>query len=429
VITARNTVLVPVKTGANQGFRLEAHAGANGSLIWSADSDYILPAHDWVPSFNVALTTGNRIYMPGAGGKLFFRDGADAATGTMQTAVFYGATAYDAAPATFNATVTINTPLTIDPSGNVYFGFIVTGANPAGLDSGVARVGADGTSTWIGVRAASGNATMAKVVTNSGPALSPDLATLYVAVNSIVPAGEHAAGMLLALDAQTLATKAVTDLRDPKTHALAWVDDNGTSSPTVGPDGDVYFGVLESDTPNHNFRGWLLHYDATLHDGGAVGSFGWDDTVSIVPTAMVPSYNGPAPYLLVAKYNNYAGVGTGDGKNRMAILDPRQNQTDAISAIPVMREILTILGPTADPSFPGAVREWCINTIAVDPFTNSVLVNSEDGKLYRWHLPSNQLTEQIRFNNGYGEAYTPTAIGPDGAVYAINNSTLFAVGQ
>ena len=81
------------------------------------------------------------------------------------------------------------------------------------------------------------------------------------------------------------------------------------------------------------------------------------------------------------------------------------------------------------PGFPGAVREWCINTIAVDPFTNSVLVNSEDGRLYRWHLPSNQFTEQIRFNNGYAEAYTPTAIGPDGAVYAINNSTLFVVGQ
>ena len=39
-----------------------------------------------------------------------------------------------------------------------------------------------------------------------------------------------------------------------------------------------------------------------------------------------------------------------------------------------MREVLTVIGCTPDPDFfgaayPNAVREWCINTAVVDPFT------------------------------------------------------------
>jgi hypothetical protein len=58
-----------------------------------------------------------------------------------------------------------------------------------------------------------------------------------------------------------------------------------------------------------------------------------------------------------------------------------------------------------------------------------VLVNSEDGLLYRWDLPTNQFTERIRLDSGTAESYMPTAIGPDGAVYSINNAVLFAVGR
>lgn len=430
VITSRNTVLLPVKTGASNGFRVEAHAGANGALLWSADTDYLLPPHGWVPSYNIALTQGNRLYFPGAGGKLHYRDDADNPNGAVGSVAFYGNDVYDLARAQYDATVIINTPLTIDPAGNVYFGFVVTGANAAGLTSGIARVTPGGAGTWVAARAASGNAAIGKVATNSAPALSNDLATLYVAVTTTPPAPDHPSGMLVALDAQTLGPRGAIELRDPKTGALAWISDNGTASPTVGPDGDVYYGVLESDTPNHNFRGWLLHYDAALRETRTPGAFGWDDTVSNVPASMVPQYAGPSSYLLAAKYNNYAGVGTGDGRNRMAILDPRQSQADAISpTVSVMREVLTILGPTPTAGPPGAVREWCINTVAVDPLTSSVMVNSEDGRLYRWYLPANAFTEQVRFNNGYAEAYTPTSIGPDGAVYAINNSVLFAVGR
>jgi hypothetical protein len=102
-------------------------------------------------------------------------------------------------------------------------------------------------------------------------------------------------------------------------------------------------------------------------------SFGWDDTASIVDASLVASYHGKSKYLLMTKYNNYAGINTGDGLNRIAILDPNVTENDpVIPTTKVMREVITKLGVTPDrsfPSFPGAVWEWCINTAAIDPFT------------------------------------------------------------
>jgi len=147
----------------------------------------------------------------------------------------------------------------------------------------------------------------------------------------------------------------------------------------------------------------------------------------------VASYHGQSKYLVMTKYNNYASVNLGDGHNRVAILDPNASQDDpVIPTMKVMRAVITQLGRTRDPSFPtfpGAVREWCINTAAVDPFTKSVIVNSEDGKLYRWNLTTNKLSEVIKLSGGIGEAYTPTVIGADGTVYAINDAVLSAIGK
>src|SRR5262245_35162498 len=105
---------------------------------------------------------------------------------------------------------------------------------------------------------------------------------------------------------------------------------------------------------------------------------------------------------------------------------------DLISGAQVMREVLTVVGPTPDddlrPLWPNAVREWCINTGVVDPSTKSILMNNEDGKLYRWSMSTGTLTESIALTAGLGQAYTPTLMGPDGTVYAINDAILFAVG-
>jgi hypothetical protein len=95
-----------------------------------------------------------------------------------------------------------------------------------------------------------------------------------------------------------------------------------------------------------------------------------------------------------------------------------------------MREVQTITGvtPEPQPGLPLAVKEWCINTAAIDPFTRSAIVNSEDGVVYRWDFASNTFTQRLRLTGGIGEAYTPTVIGPDGTAYAVNDSILFAVG-
>lgn len=424
IISSNNTVLVPVKTTAQGAFRVDARSGSNGALLWNAASDYVVPPHNWFPSFNLTLTANGRVYAPGAGGKLLYRDNVDSAAGTVQTAVFYGANVYAAAQAELNAAVMISTPITVDTAGNAWFGFFVTAANSAGLSSGVARLAADGSGTWQAASALANDVAIDRVAMNSAPALSIDGATLYVAVSNA--AGR---GYLLALDSVTLASVARVLLLDPDTGTPARVSGDATSSPTIGPDGDVYFGVLEANLPSHNNRGWLLHFDATLSQTKLPGSFGWDNTPTVVPASAVPSYAGTSTYLLATKYNNYGGAGSGNGQNRMAVLDPSSALVDPISGAQVMAEVLTILGPTPDANYVGGVREWCVNTGAFDPATRSMLINNEDGYLYRWDLSTNQLSQRIRFNNGLGQSYTPTAVGPDGMIYAINNAVLFAVGN
>ena len=420
LVTASYTVIIPVKTGATDGFQIEARAGSNGALQWSIATDYVLPPHSWIPVFGPALTSAPRLYFPGAGGTIYFRDQPDAATGASGQIAFFGISNYQANPQAYNESVMINTPLTVDPSGNIYFGFQVIGSTPLGLTSGIARIGASGQGTWTPLPTAQADPNIAHVPHNSAPALSTDLGTVYVA------ASEGSAAYLVALDSTSLVPLARVRLIDPKSGFDALLSDNGSASPTVGTDGDVYFGVLDNPSGENHGRGWLLHFNSSLSQSKTPGAFGWDDTPSLVPAQMVPSYQGSSPYLLMTKYNNYRQVG-GDGQNKIAVLDPHATQTDPVTQVTVMKEVLTMVAPTPDPN--GGVKEWCINSAAVDPFTKSILANNEDGKLYRWDLTTNTLSQTVVLTAGLGEAYTTTVIGADGQVYATNNAILFAVGQ
>ena len=436
VITAANTVLVPVKTTDAGGFRVEARRGSDGVLLWQQTTAYLLPSRPdigsaWTPSFNIALDGRSRLYVPESGGRLLLRDDVDQVGGAVYRLAFYGNATYDANATALDVAIKINTPLTVDAAGNVFFGFMAAAGNPAGLSSGIARIGADGVGSWKGAADLAGDAGIVKVSMNAAPALSLDGSTLYVAVNN---GSTSPSGYLLALNSTTLALKAKQTLRSPvPPRQAAVLHDSSTASPLVAPDGDVYYGVHDRSTGSHNGRGWLLHFDAALTTEKTPGSFGWDNTPSIVPVSMVNAPAEGATYFLLSKYNNYYGAGTGDGQNRMALLNPMQLQDDPVvgGATQVMKEVFTILGPTLDGGAAGgagAVREWCVNTAVVLTSSNAVMMNNEDGILYRWDLQTNTFSQHAVLNEGIGQAYTATLVGPDGMVYAINNATLNAVG-
>jgi len=430
VFTKNNTVIVPVKTTLTGRIELRAYRGSDGTLLWTQPTDYILPPSGWTPEVQPALSPDGRVYFPGAGGTVYWRDNLDSASGNTGQIAFFGLGKYTANKTSLNSKVFIDTPLTIDAGGNVFFGVQVTGTNALNLKGGIARIDAKGAGTFVTATSAANDATVSKPGQNCAPAISNDGKLLYIGVNGGSGNIRHH-NYLLALDTTTLATVDKVELLDPMDPTSSGdVDDISTASPTVGPDGDVYYGILDSGNENHD-RGFLLHFSSDLKQSKTIGSFGWDDTVSIVPTSMVSNYHGSSSYLLFSKYNDYADKG-GTGINRLAILDPNDTQTDATTGLTVMKEVMTIKGVTPDPDFPGtpgAVREWCINSAAVDPATFSILANSEDGTLYRWDLRTNTFTQKIKLTGGVGEAYTPTSVGPDGTVYAINKGILWAAGS
>src|SRR5262249_52973955 len=152
---------------------------------------------------------------------------------------------------------------TTDSQGNLYFGFAVHGPTPVNLQSGIARMDSNGNGSWVAASAAAADPAITEVLFNCAPALSTDESSLYVAVSS----GGSAlggSGYLLRLDSTSLATTGAVFLVDPNTGQAALLPDIGTASPTVGPDGDVYIGVVENPFPSNNDRGWLLHFSGDL---------------------------------------------------------------------------------------------------------------------------------------------------------------------
>jgi hypothetical protein len=428
MITSANTVVVPTRFNARKGFDLVAYAGADGTRLWQFHTDYTVPLgakNQWPPPLPAGLVDNSHVAVAAAGGTLLIRSHVNRATGGVRRVAFYGIRHWRAHRAAYKRDVQITTPVTTGPDGSLYFGFSATSDSPGTLRSGIARISASGHGSWVSARDLAGTSRGAHVPLNAAPALSNDGQTAYVGV---LAAGKRP--FLVGFDAHTLAPAYRHRLVDPQTHKPALLFESSSATPTVGPDGDVFYGVLGNPLLKHDLRGWLLHFDSQLKTVQTPGSFGWDQSVSVVPATSVPSYTGGSSYLLVSKYNNYDAGPHGDGRNELALLDPHASQKDDYSHVRVMKEVRTVLSPIHPPHSPKGTRyEWCVNSVAVDPATGSAIANNEDGHLYRWDLDTGKLVEQIRLNSPHGQAYTMTVVGPDGTSYAIENAILYAVGS
>jgi hypothetical protein len=426
MITPANTVVVPVRLGPSKGFVVKAFDGADGTRVWTMPSNYTPPldaVDEWPPPMPASLVGGG-VAVAGAGGTVLVRTSADDASSPVRRVAFYGIDEYRAHTAAYKSAVQITTPLTTGPDGSLYFGFSAASGAPGGLRNGVARISPSGEGSWVSARKLAGVHKVTRIALDCAPAVTADDRHAYVTVVT----GQK--GRLVGFDATSLKARYRHRLKDPQTHTWAEISGSSTATPTIGPDGDVFYGVLGNPLTKHDVRGWLLHFDSALRTLKTPGSFGWDSTVSVVPASSVPSYAGGSSYLLVSKYNNYAVGPHGDGRNEIALLDPHAAQKDRFSHVQVLREVRTVLSPVHPPHTPkGSRYEWCINSIAVDPVTGSAIANNEDGHLYRWDLDTGELVDSIRLGPAAGQAYTMTVVGPDGTAYGMTDAVLYAVGS
>ncbi len=423
-------------------------------------TSYIEPNYSWLPPYQPVYDAAtNRVYFAGPGGTLDYIANPDqAGTPTIVQEAFYGTSNYTANESAYDSSIYTNTGLTIDNAGNVYFGFTVNGSNPSGItDGGVVKVSPTGVATETSAYSAVGQSNDGKwnPAEGASAAVSNDGSIVYFGINDsgygLDGNGEYNS-YLVGFNTSTMAAVSSAKLLDPASGNGAGLIAESTASPMVAPDGTVFQGVFGN--PYNGSRGYLLHFSGDLSTEYTPGAFGWDDTPSLIPASMVPSYTGTSSYLILCKYNNYSNADFGgpnsgyygdNGVNEMAVLDPYASVPDPNydpnnpnpgypnPNFKVMATVEAFASPSPDvPAVqggdPDAVREWCTNGTVVDPATDSVFMNNEDGYTYEWNLGTNTITNAVEVTSGIGVPYTPTAIAPNGEVFSDNGGELFAEG-
>ena len=75
LVTAANTVILPVKTGDNS-FRVEAINGATGKKVWQLNTGWLAPGADFVPGLGPTIS-GTTLYIPDIAGRVIARPNPD----------------------------------------------------------------------------------------------------------------------------------------------------------------------------------------------------------------------------------------------------------------------------------------------------------------------------------------------------------------
>jgi hypothetical protein len=209
--------------------------------------------------------------------------------------------------------------------------------------------------------------------------------------------------------------------------------DDGSSSPTVAPDGSIIFGA----STRYNWaQGHLMKFSSTGQFQGAY-EFGWDVTPGI--------YSHGTTYSIVTKDNHYGEIGS-------YCDDEAVCPSDRTAAHPSYPEefFITQLSPTMAVEWKwkntntlscsrgptGIVScvddhphsfEWCVNAMAIDS-NGTVFNNSEDGNMYAI-AQGGVLRDKFFQQLTLGAAYTPASIGGDGKIYSQNAGHLFVLGN
>jgi hypothetical protein len=210
--------------------------------------------------------------------------------------------------------------------------------------------------------------------------------------------------------------------------------DDSSSSPTVAPDGSIFYGAY---TRYNYAQGHLMKFSST---GAYLGAyrFGWDITPAI--------YSHGGTYSVVTKDNQYGEIGSYCNDETVCPSDRTAANTGGYPEAYFVSQLTSTLGVewkfqntntlsctrNADNSITCTETnpngfEWCVNAPVVDS-NGVVYANSEDGNLFALNQ-GGTLKQKIFQQLALGAAYTPASIGGDGKIYSQNAGHLFVVGN